>query len=237
MKNLVIIPAWNEAESIEGVIAELRRDAPGFDFVVVNDGSTDSTSNVCRRLGATVLDLPVNLGIGGAVQTGYIYALRHGYDTATQLDGDGQHPASALPAMLECLRVEDADMVVGSRFIEKKGFQSVPLRRIGICFLSFWVKVLTGTTLTDTTSGLRMASRRLIRAFAEEYPNDYPEPESVVRALSLGAKIVEMSVEMRSRSAGQSSISMRKSLYYMVKVSAAMAMARFYNWKKKGLDK
>lgn len=237
MKNLVIIPAWNEAGSIEGVIAELRRSAPGFDFIVVNDGSTDDTAGKCRSLGATVLDLPVNLGIGGAVQTGYLYAFRNGYDTATQIDGDGQHPADALPAMLGRLQAEGADMVVGSRFIERKGFQSAPLRRIGIRFLSVWLKFLTGKAITDPTSGLRMVSRRLIRVFAEDYPNDYPEPESAVSALSLGAKIVEMPVEMRSRTAGMSSISMKRSLYYMVKVSIAMAVARFQNRKGKVVAK
>lgn len=235
MKNLVIIPAWNEDKCIEGVISELRRDAPGFDFVIVNDGSTDSTAEACRRVGATVLDLPVNLGIGGAVQAGYLYAMRNGYDTATQLDGDGQHPASALPAMLERLRAESADMVIGSRFIEGKGFQSARLRRVGIRLLSLWMKVLTGKTITDPTSGLRMVSRRLIRVFAQDYPNDYPEPESTVNALSRGAKIVETPVEMRERAAGTSSISMKRSLYYMVKVSIAMAVARFHNRKGKAL--
>ena len=227
MKNLVIIPAWNEAGSIGNVIAELRREAPEFDFVVVSDGSTDETANVSRRLGATVLDLPVNLGIGGAVQTGYLYALRNGYDTATQIDGDGQHPASALPAMLARLQAEGADMVVGSRFIECRGFQSAMLRRIGIRLLSQLIQLLTGHAVSDPTSGLRMVSRRLINLFAEDYPNDYPEPESAVRALSIGAKVIEIPVEMRPRTAGESSISMRRSFYYMVKVSAAMVLARF----------
>lgn len=226
MKNLVIIPAWNEAGSVGEVIAELQRDAKDFDFVVVNDGSTDGTADVCRNLGATVLDLPVNLGIGGAVQTGYIYALRNGYDTATQIDGDGQHPAAALPAMLERLKAENADMVIGSRFIERKGFQSEAVRRVGIRFISLLIRILTGMIITDPTSGLRMVSRRLIQSFAKDYPNDYPEPESAVRALALGTKVVEMPVEMRARTAGKSSISMRRSLYYMVKVSAAMVLAR-----------
>lgn len=237
MKNLVIIPAWNEDQSIEGVIAELRREAPDFDFVVVNDGSTDRTGDVCRRLGATVLDLPVNLGIGGAVQAGYLYAFRNGYDTATQIDGDGQHPASALPSMLERLCADKADMVIGSRFIEHRGFQSAALRRVGIGFLSFWMRVLTGETISDPTSGLRMVSRRLIRVFAGDYPNDYPEPESAVLALTIGAKLVEFPVEMRERTAGTSSISMRRGLYYMVKVSIAMAVARFHNRKRKVLRK
>ena len=229
MKNLVIIPAWNEADSIGTVVEDLRRNAPGFDFVVVNDGSLDDTAGVCRRLGVTVLDLPVNLGIGGAVQTGYLHALRHGYDTAVQLDGDGQHPAAALPAMLERLVRENADMVIGSRFIERKGFQSHPLRRLGIGYFTFLARLLTGRTVTDPTSGLRMVSRRLIRLFAHDYPNDYPEPESVVRALSLDdPKVVEIPVEMKPRAAGKSSISMRRSLFYMVKVTAAMILARFH---------
>lgn len=235
MKNLVIIPAFNEADSIADVIEDLRLNAPGFDFIVVNDGSTDATSDVCRRLGASVLDLPVNLGIGGAVQTGYLYALRNGYDTATQMDGDGQHPAGALPSMLERLCGEGADMVIGSRFIEGKGFQSVAMRRIGIRFISALIKILTRHVVTDPTSGLRMVSRGLIRVFAEDYPNDYPEPESAVKALSLGAKVVEVPVEMRPRTAGKSSISMRRSIYYMIKVSAAMALVRMSSKARGGL--
>ncbi|MBQ9727698.1 MAG: glycosyltransferase family 2 protein [Kiritimatiellae bacterium] len=226
MKNLVIVPAWNEVESLERVVAALRRDAPGFDFVIVNDGSTDGTAALCRRNGWPLLDLPVNLGIGGAVQTGYRYAVRAGYDTATQFDGDGQHDAAALPAMLAALRRDGLDMVVGSRFIERKGFQSGALRRVGIRFLSRLVRVLTGRAITDPTSGFRMVSRRLAELFAEDYPNDYPEPESVVRALARGAKVAEIPVVMNDRLAGTSSISMRRSVYYMVKVSFAMVVAR-----------
>lgn len=226
MKNLVIVPAWNEVESLERVVAALRRDAPGFDFVIVNDGSTDGTAALCRRNGWPLLDLPVNLGIGGAVQTGYRYAVRAGYDTATQFDGDGQHDAAALPAMLAALRRDGLDMVVGSRFIERKGFQSGALRRVGIRFLSRLVRVLTGRAITDPTSGFRMVSRRLAELFAEDYPNDYPEPESVVRALARGAKVAEIPVVMNERLAGTSSISMRRSVYYMVKVSFAMVVAR-----------
>ena len=226
MKNLVIVPAWNEAESLGRVVEALRRDAPGFDFVVVNDGSTDGTADLCRRNGWPLLDLPVNLGIGGAVQTGYRHALRAGYDTATQFDGDGQHDAAALPRMLEALESGGLDMVVGSRFIERRGFQSGALRRVGIRFFTWLVKVLTGRTVTDPTSGFRMVSRRLAGLFAEEYPNDYPEPESVVRALARGAKVAEIPVVMNERLAGRSSISMRRSVYYMVKVSFAMVVAR-----------
>jgi len=229
VKNLVIIPAWNEAGSIQAVVEDLRKNAPDFDFVVVNDGSTDDTAGVCRRLGVTVLDLPVNLGIGGAVQTGYLYAFRHGYDTAVQLDGDGQHPASVLPLMLGQLIHDHADMVIGSRFIERKGFQSRPLRRLGIVYFSLLIRMLTGKRATDPTSGLRMVSRRLIRVFALDYPHDYPEPESAVRAFALdGTNVVEIPVVMKARTAGKSSISMRRSLFYMVKVTVAMLLARFF---------
>lgn len=228
MKNLAIVPAWNEAECLERVVASLRRDAPGFDFVVVNDGSTDGTAELCRRNGWPVLDLPVNLGIGGAVQTGYRYALRAGFDTATQFDGDGQHDAAALPAMVAALERDGLDMVVGSRFLEGtgKGYRSGALRRIGIRFLSGLVRLLTGRTVTDPTSGLRTVARPLMELFAEDYPNDYPEPESVVRALARGAKVAEVPVVMKERLAGKSSISMRRSVYYMVKVSFAMVVAR-----------
>ena len=225
MRNLVVIPAWNEAESLERTIAELKREAPGFDFVVVNDGSTDGTAACCRRNGFPLLDLPVNLGIGGAVQTGYRYALREGYDTATQFDGDGQHDAAALPRMLRKMQDGNYDMVVGSRFIEKRGFQSGALRRVGIRFFVRLIRLLTGATVTDPTSGFRMVSRRLIADFAARYPNDYPEPESAVRALVRGRTVAEVPVEMRDRFAGRSSISLRRSVFYMVKVSFAVVLA------------
>lgn len=226
MRNLVIVPAWNEAESLERVADALRRHAPQFDFVVVNDGSTDGTADLCRRNGYPLLDLPVNLGIGGAVQTGYRYAVRAGYDTATQFDGDGQHDARALPRMLDALLAGGLDMVVGSRFIERQGFQSGALRRVGIRFFTWLIRVLTGRTVTDPTSGFRMVSRRLMADFADDYPNDYPEPESCVRALARGRTVAEIPVEMHERLAGKSSISMRRSVYYMVKVSFAMVVAR-----------
>ena len=224
MKRLVIIPAFNEAGNVERVLAALRRDAPDFDCVVVDDGSSDETAAICRAAGCRVLTLAVNLGIGGAMQTGYRYAALHGYDVAVQVDGDGQHDPACLAAMLEALTAQEADMVIGSRFLAGEGYQSTRLRRWGIRYFSFLIRLLTGKTVTDPTSGCRMVRRELIEAFAADYPPDFPEPESVVRLLRQGRKLVELPVRMRARRGGSSSIGPLASLYYPVKVSFAILL-------------
>lgn len=226
MKKLVIIPAYNEEGNLERTIEDIRKNAPEFDYVIINDCSTDSTLDMCRKHGYSYLNLPVNLGIGGAVQTGYRYAYYRGYDIAVQFDGDGQHDASYLEAMAKELEESDSDMVIGSRFIEKEGFQSSALRRIGIVYFTVLIKLLTGKTITDPTSGMRMVNRKLLKKFTEDYPKDYPEPESVVAILAQKYKVKEIPVIMRERMEGESSISFRKSIYYMIKVSVAIIIAR-----------
>ena len=226
MKKLVIIPAFNEEGNLENTIDDIKENAPDFDYVIINDCSTDNTLEMCRRHGFSYLNLPVNLGIGGAVQTGYRYAYYHGYDIAVQFDGDGQHSAAYLTDMADTLEKTDSDMVIGSRFIEKEGFQSSGLRRIGIRYFTCLIKMLTGKKITDPTSGMRMVNRKLLQKFTDEYPKDYPEPESVVTILSEKYKVTEIPVVMNEREEGVSSISLRNSIYYMIKVSFAILIAR-----------
>ncbi len=226
MKALIIIPAYNEEGSIVHTIEDIKKNVPGFDYLVINDSSVDGTLGICREKGFSYLNLPVNLGIGGAVQTGYRYALYQGYDIAVQFDGDGQHRAEYLPLMQEKMMRERADMVIGSRFIRMEGFQSSYLRRMGIRYFSWLIGMLTGSKITDPTSGMRMVNRRLMEKFMDDYPKDYPEPESVVTVLSGHYKVCEMPVIMNGRESGVSSISMLKSIYYMIKVSLAVMIAR-----------
>ena len=226
MKKIIVIPAYNEEGNLEKTVRDIRENAPDFDYVIVNDCSTDNTLGMCREKGFSYLNLPVNLGIGGAVQTGYRYAYYHGYDLAVQFDGDGQHSAKFLAQMAKVLEKTESDMVIGSRFIEKEGFQSSGLRRIGIRYFSLLIKLLTGKTVTDPTSGMRMINRKLLKKFTNEYPKDYPEPESVVTVLSEKHKVTEIPVVMNEREEGISSISLRNSVYYMIKVSFAVVIAR-----------
>jgi len=225
-KKLVIIPAFNESESIKDTVWEIISKAPDFDYVVVNDCSTDNTLQILIDEGFNYLDLPVNLGIGGAVQAGYRYAEENGYDIAVQVDGDGQHDPEYLGKMAEELEKSEADMIIGSRFIEKEGFQSSALRRVGIKYFTGLIKLVTGKTVTDPTSGLRMIGRNVIEEFADKYPRDYPEPESVVAILKHRRKVVEIPVKMRERQGGTSSIHMWKSVYYMIKVTIAILIER-----------
>lgn len=226
MKKLIIIPAFNEQGSIVATVNDIKKNAPGFDYIVINDCSKDQTLERCREKGLHVLDLPVNLGIGGAVQTGYLYALRNGYDIAVQFDGDGQHDARFLEDMAKKLEREKADMVIGSRFIENEGFQPTGLRRFGIRYFTALTRLLFGKKITDPTSGMRMCNRRVIELFVKDYPRDYPEPETVCRLLRKKYKVVEMPVKMRERMEGVSSISLGASGYYMIKVSLAILIER-----------
>ncbi|MCI8494392.1 MAG: glycosyltransferase family 2 protein [Lachnospiraceae bacterium] len=222
MKKLIIIPAYNESECIERTVKDIQKCAQGFDYVIINDCSTDHTKEICEKNGFHLINLPINLGIGGAVQTGYRYAYENGYDIAVQFDGDGQHDASFLIQMADTLQKEKADMVIGSRFIEKVGFQSSLIRRVGIVYFTRLIKLLTGTTITDPTSGLRMINRSVIKIFANDYPKDYPEPESVVAVLKNKKIVKEMPVVMHERQGGTSSIGSLKSIYYMIKVTLAI---------------
>ena len=226
MKKLVIIPAYNESANIVSAVSDIRENAPGFDYIVVNDCSTDDTLRVCRAQGIRVLKVPVNLGIGGAVQTGYLYGLRQGYDAAVQFDGDGQHDARYLESMAQAMDEQQADMVIGSRFITKEGFQSTRMRRMGIGFFTGLIRMVTGKTITDPTSGMRLVNLDVMRMFAADYPKDYPEPESLVRIIAAGKKVVEIPVRMKERAGGVSSISLLKSIYYMIKVTLAVLLAK-----------
>lgn len=226
LKKLIIIPAYNESECIEKTIENIQKNAEDFDYIIINDCSTDNTREICEKRGFHIINLPINLGIGGAVQTGYLYGVRYGYDMAVQVDGDGQHDAAFLQKMADCLEETGADMVIGSRFIEKQGFQSTGARRIGIRFFTWLIRLMTGKTVTDPTSGLRMVNRKVMEEFAKDYPKDYPEPETAVTVLHCGMKIEEIPVVMKERAGGVSSISMKKSVYYMVKVSMAIIIER-----------
>jgi len=221
---LIIVPAYNEAGQIVQVIENIRAHVPQADIVVVNDGSKDDTLGRAQQTGVTVLDLPYNLGIGGAVQTGYRYALKGNYDMAVQIDGDGQHDPAELGKLMRALSESGADMAVGSRFLDKQGYQSTRTRLIGIRFLSMLVSSLTGRKATDTTSGFRICGRRAIALFADRYPTDYPEVEALMLMHKHGLRFVECPVSMRPRLHGRSSITALKSVYYMIKVTLAILL-------------
>lgn len=226
MKKLIIIPAYNESENIKGTVENIKANAPDFDYVVINDCSTDNTLDILKSHNYNYVSLPINLGIGGAVQTGYKYAKEFDYDVAVQVDGDGQHDPVFLNYMADYLQEHELDMVIGSRFIDKEGFQSSFMRRVGINYFTGLIRLLTGKKITDPTSGLRMAGKKVINLFADNYPVDYPEPETAVTAINNGMKIEEIPVIMKERQGGVSSITLKKSVYYMVKVTLAIIIER-----------
>ena len=206
-RHLVIVPALNESESIADVVADLHRHVPDFDVLVVDDGSTDDTARVAAQAGAVVVSLPFNLGIGGAVQTGYRYAARHGYETAIQVDGDGQHDAAHIRALLHHLETHpEVDMVVGSRFLAKAeagdGYRSSAIRRVGIRLFGSILSLFVRQKVSDPTSGFRMTGRRGIALFASDYPNDYPEVEAVLMMHAHELRSAEIPVLMRKRQGG-----------------------------------
>ncbi len=219
MKILAIIPALNEENTIYDVIKSIEKIQYKVDILVINDGSTDDTANEVKRTRAALINHPWNIGIGGTVQTGYLYALKNNYDIAIQIDGDGQHDPRYIPQMVDCINNGDADIVIGSRYVEKTYYQSNRSRRIGSIFFSKLVSFLTKSPFYDTTSGFRAANRRAIALFTNYYPTDYPEVEAIVYASSRAIKIKEISVEMNRRYYGKSSITFLKSIYYMIKVS------------------
>lgn len=191
MKKLIIVPAYNEEDNIKNTIQNLRL-LHDYDFVIVNDCSLDCTLSITREQGAIFLNLANNLGIGGAVQTGYIYAEEHGYDIAVQVDADGQHDLGYLDALIKPIEEGKANICIGSRFITKEGFQSTTIRRLGIGFLSNLIRLVTGHRILDVTSGFRAVDRNMILFYARNYPRDYPEPEAIVTAIKKGAKIIEV---------------------------------------------
>jgi hypothetical protein len=222
---LIIVPAYNEAQAIRRVIEDLQQIELEMDILVVNDGSADSTSAEARATGqAMVVDLPKNLGIGGAVQTGFKYAARNGYRSAIQFDGDGQHLASEIPNLLTRLEQDRVNMVIGSRFLDKFGYRSTFIRRLGIRLFEWLNFTLIGQRITDSTSGFRAYDRRAIELLAVHYPVDYPEPEAVILLGRNRYKISEASTKMQERQGGGSSISGIKGVYYMIKVILAITM-------------
>lgn len=234
MKVLIIIPAFNEEESLCNVVKNLKSAAPDVDYLIVNDCSTDGTEALCQEHDFNYITFPVNLGIGGGVQAGYLYAVENGYDIAIQMDGDGQHDPNYIKDVIKPLQDGTADMVIGSRFITKDGFQSSAMRRLGIGFLKFLIRICCGTTVNDTTSGFRATSRSLTKFFAKNYAQDYPEPEAIIAAVLEGYRVTEVPVIMHERQGGESSINALKSIYYMIKVSLAILIYRLGNLKKKG---
>jgi glycosyltransferase involved in cell wall biosynthesis len=227
LKRLAVVPALNEEAAVGRVIDEIRLFDPGFDIVVVDDGSTDRTAGVADDRDAHVLRLPFNLGIGGAVQTGYRFAFEHGYDIAVQVDGDGQHDPSQLPAVLAPVLAGEADVCVGSRFAGGSGYQSSFMRRVGIRLFASVVSAVVRQKVTDTTSGFRAVNRKGIALFAADYPHDYPEVEATVMSVKHKLRLREVPVEMRERAGGESSITALRSIYYMTKVLLAIFVGLF----------
>jgi len=219
MKTLVIIPAFNEKKSILSVVCDIETCGADCDYLIVNDCSSDGMVDLCEEHNLNFVSLTNNLGIGGAMQTGYKYASENNYDVAIQFDGDGQHIGAEIPKLLN--EIDKCDIVIGSRYLDKKGFQSSRMRRFGIRFFTFLIKSLTGQRITDPTSGFRAVNKRVIDIFAKDYPMDYPEPETICLLARNKFKISEVSVVMRERESGKSSITFIKSIYYMIKVSIA----------------
>lgn len=226
MKKLIIIPAYNEEENLPKLISSIGNLLSEFDYVIINDGSTDNTRKLCEETNLNVVNIPINSGIGVAVQTGYKYALYNDYDIAIQIDGDGQHDVSYLKEIIVPLEKDEADVVIGSRFIEYQGFQSSGARRMGIRLLSFFIWLCSGVKIKDVTSGFRAVNKRFIQIFAGDYSKDYPEPEAIVTAKMYGGRIKELPVVMKEREAGSSSITLWKSVYYMIKVTLAIFVKR-----------
>jgi len=222
-RRLIIVPCYNEAGSIAMLIDHLHKRLPGFDIVVIDDGSTDDSAAQVPAT-ATLIRLPFNLGIGGAMQTGYRYAAAHGYDVAVQVDGDGQHRPIDVRRLLDRMAESRADMVIGSRFLGGKRYRQTAARAAGAGVLKSLIRLLTGLTVTDCTSGFRAANRRVIQAFAHWYPDDYPEPEVVLLLHRAGFAIAETPVRMKRREAGVSSIRLFSGIFYVVKVSTALVL-------------
>ncbi len=222
MHILIIVPAYNEEASIPGVIRDLKEQIPHAEILVVDDGSEDQTAQRAREMGVMVLNLPFNLGIGGAVQTGYLYAQQNDYDIAVQFDGDGQHKAAEVKKLIEPLTSGRADLAIGSRFLSPGAYQAPIFRKLGLRIFSFILSQILGMTVTDSTSGFRAANRRAIEFFSRSYPDDYPEVESLVLQHKMNMRMEEVAVAMRERTGGKSSITPVRSAYYMTKVLMAI---------------
>ena len=224
MKVLLIIPAYNEQENIKNTVKKIEEFSNELDYIVINDGSTDNTEKILQKNHIHHIKLVNNLGIGGAVQTGYKYAYENGYDIAIQFDGDGQHDVNYIPQICEPLINGQADMCIGTRYLDKSEskFQSTFMRRLGANIISFFIKICTGKKITDPTSGFRAVNKTVIEEFAKQYPTEYPEPESTVSLLVNGYKVQEVPVSMNERTGGVSSIRLFKTIDYMAKVVLAI---------------
>jgi len=234
-KILIIVPAYNEEPNIRRTIDDILSVSTAFEVLVINDGSCDRTAQEAMGANASVVTLPFNLGIGGAVQTGFQYAVKGNFDMAIQVDGDGQHDALFIEELVKPILADQADMVIGSRFVPPfSGYQSSFVRRIGIHFFAYLISFLTGYQVTDPTSGFRAYNRTMIHYFAANYPQDFPEPEAIVLARRLNARVIEVPVKMRQRIFGHSSIRYLKTLYYMIKVTFAVLLDMM---KKKEIKK
>jgi len=222
----VIIPAYNEQSAIADVVASVTALNQRTDFavvaVVVNDCSTDRTGEIIESLDCVSIHLPINLGIGGAVQTGFQFAFTNGFDHAIQIDGDGQHPARYIPEMLSELKSQRLDVIIGSRFITREGYQSTMARRMGIGYFHRLNKWLVGVDVRDSTSGMRLLNRKALSIVSEYYPDEYPEPEAIILYSLNGLRVGEFPVQMNSRQGGVSSIGTGSSVYYMFKVTLAI---------------
>lgn len=227
-RNLAIVPAYNEEATVEAVVRRINAEAPDFDVLVVDDGSTDHTTAKARSAGAAVARLPFNVGIGGTVQTGYRYALAGGYDYAVQVDGDGQHDPAEIKKLVARIHADPpVEMVYGTRFAENTGFQSTSMRRFGIKVFALMLSLVTKQRVTDPTSGFRLCDRRAIALFAENYPIDYPEVEAILLMHRHQLRSAEVPVQMHARGGGSSSITVLKSGYYMMKVLLAVFVGLF----------
>lgn len=232
---LFIIPAYNEENAIVKTVENIRSYNPDWDVIVINDGSTDQTENLCKKNKIPVISLIMNLGIGGAVQTGYKYAMEQDYDIAIQFDGDGQHNITYVNELIAPILKHEQDFVIGSRFIsgDRKGFISSPLRRLGIRIISITIRILTGKKIYDPTSGFRVANKAVIHYFANEYPIEFPEPESVTLLFKQKYRVKEIPVIMYERQGGKSSIHTWKSAYYMINVLFSLIIVSLRKFDKK----
>jgi len=231
MKILVVIPAYNEEASIGGVVDDLKTNYPQYDYVVINDASTDNTRSVCRTNGYNYLDLPVNLGIGGAVQTGMKYAYLNGYDAALQFDGDGQHNAGYISKLIEVMEAEEADIVIGSRFYGRG--MPFSARMIGSRLLKLLMRLFAGCKISDPTSGMRLFHRDIIKKFA--YNMNYtPEPDTIAYLFSKGAKVSEVLVEMNERKAGTSYLTSARAMRYMLQMCVSIVFVQHFRKRNEG---
>lgn len=222
----IIIPAYNEEKNIGSFVEEIKSMNPEMDVIIIDDCSTDRTREILVGLGLRVISLPSNLGIGGAVQTGFLFAVNKGYRVAIRMDGDGQHDPRYINVMCERIVEDKVNIVIGSRYIDRKGYQSTWIRRVGSKIISLLIYFLCKAKITDPTSGYWAMDSKALKVFGYSYQQDYPEPEAILSAITHGLKIIEIPVEMRDRAFGKSTIDFKRSLYYMIKVSLSLLFAK-----------